>query len=132
MEWIATFFWFFVIPLGICTFYFSVAWLVDNTSYPWKGWTKEGTIGAFSIGPAVGFLIFGCAMIRNLRLEIFIFERWWTATSSILLGIWIFGTYSRKFGTEHSPEERERRRRLQEEYEKAHPDPPWQGRDPFF
>lgn len=76
-------------------------WLSDNAPGGWKHkhWTRLQTVGALLLGPAVGLLFTGLAMLWSLSTnsQPFIFERWWLASSFIVLSIWLFIKYCKNF-----------------------------------
>lgn len=119
MEWISQFFWPFIIPLGIFTVLFAGGYWSDNTSYPWKHWTKEQTIGGFAMGPAFAFLIASLAMMMSLLYQPFIFERWFTAGTFFFLSSYLFRSYCPAFFVLRSKEEVERIRQEWESQNEA-------------
>lgn len=114
MDWIIEFRFAFLVPFGIYSVLFIGGAFSDNLSYPWKHWTVKQTIGMFLLGPALGLLLAGVAMIFSLYHQSFIFERWWTAASFILLSFLFLRCFEENAFSGKSCSERK------EEWEKIH------------
>lgn len=111
MNWINQFSIVFLFPLIT----YSVACLgwywSDNTSYPWKHWTSEQTLGFFSFGPVISSALTGVVMIYTMWNEEFVFERWFVAVMLLVIAADLWLRYTRFSFNDRSPEEKEALRR---------------------